>query len=393
MPRVGDGGYMAVTNAADRRSFAVVLDEAGGRPSGFDYMRLALAIGVFVVHISGTTYGEKGAAAAWSGALEPLIRAILPMFFALSGFLVAGSMKRCATLVKFLGLRAIRIYPALAVEVLLSALLIGPLVTTVSLQAYFTDPMFWRYVLNVTGHISFFLPGVFADNPIPDYVNRQLWTVPYELDCYIVLGALIAIGAKRHRVLLPIGTALLLAAYAVPMLIRRGMLYETNEALSGQLLVVTFLIGVCLYAYRERIPFNRWLFCASAALGILCLSKLFNGGYYLATLPVAYVTAYLGLLNPPRVGIIRSADYSYGIFLYGYVVQQLVMSIPGLREWYWNLFICLPLTIVVAALSWHWVERPAAGLKRHVDRLETWWLQVYARLSSRYAATVARATR
>jgi peptidoglycan/LPS O-acetylase OafA/YrhL len=393
MSRRSNGVDMVIGGASSRRSFASVLQEAEGRPSGFDYLRLGLAIAVFVVHISGTTYGTKGAAAAWGGALEPFVRAILPMFFALSGFLVAGSMERCATLVKFLGLRAIRIYPALAVEVLLSALIIGPLVTTISLQAYFTDPMFWRYVLNVTGHISFFLPGVFADNPIPDYVNRQLWTVPYELDCYIVLGALIAIGAKRHRILLPIGTALLLAAYAVPMLIRRGMLYETNEALSGQLLVVTFLIGVCLYAYRERVPFNRWLFIGMAALSILCLSKLFNGGFYLATLPVAYVTAYLGLLNPPRVGIIRSADYSYGIFLYGYVVQQLVMSLPFAREWYWNLFICLPLTILVAALSWHFVEKPAAGLKLQVNRLESWWLRMYARLSSRYAATVARATR
>ena len=104
------------------------------------------------------------------------------MFFALSGFLVASSLERCKTLFTFLGLRAIRILPALAVEIFISALIIGPLFTTEPAKAYFAAPEFHDYFLNILGDIHYHLPGVFAANP-SDAVNGQLWTVPYEMIC------------------------------------------------------------------------------------------------------------------------------------------------------------------------------------------------------------------
>jgi hypothetical protein len=66
--------------------------------------------------------------------------------------LVAGSLERSKTLLTFLGLRVIRIYSALAVEVVLSAFLIGAAVTAFPLERYFRDPLFlnylnWRYSL------------------------------------------------------------------------------------------------------------------------------------------------------------------------------------------------------------------------------------------------------
>lgn len=370
-------------------SLGDALERAGGRPAGFDYLRIGLSLAVFFVHVVGTTYGQAAADAFWSSGFKPFVTAILPMFFALSGFLVAGSMERCASVVKFLGLRAIRIYPALVVEVLLSALIIGPLVTTVSFQTYFTDPVFWRYLVNVTGHISFYLPGVFAENPVPHYVNRQLWTVPYELQCYIALGTMMVIGAKHHRIILPVGALLLLVAHGAPMLLNRGILFDGDNAISGQLLVISFLFGVTLFLYRDRIPFARWFFLAMTALSIFSLSGLVQGTTFLAPLPVAYVTAYLGLLNPPRVSVLRHADYSYGIFLYGAIVQQTVMNFSMFREWYWNIGVALPLTIFIAVLSWHLVEKPAQGLKGLVGRAETRWLSLWARvrLSTSRAAT------
>ncbi len=58
----------------------------------------------------------------------------------------------------FLGNRFIRIYPALAVEVFLSAFLLGAVFTSLDLSLYFADPEFLRYLVNVTGHIHFSLP-------------------------------------------------------------------------------------------------------------------------------------------------------------------------------------------------------------------------------------------
>ena len=147
-----------------------------GRPSGFDYMRVVLALGVICWHSRLTSYGEgPDARHIWlvDIALFPLAIFILPMFFSLSGFLVAGSLERSRTLLTFLGLRVFRIVPALAVEVLLSALILGPLLTTMPLQSYFSDREFQSYFLNIFGDIHYSLPGVFQSNPFA-LVNGQL---------------------------------------------------------------------------------------------------------------------------------------------------------------------------------------------------------------------------
>src|ERR1700691_2724048 len=79
-----------------------------GRTPGFDYLRIGLAVGVVCVHSVVTSYGPAGEG-IWSGPLRPLVAAILPMFFALSGFLVTGSLLRAKTLTEFVTLRGLRL--------------------------------------------------------------------------------------------------------------------------------------------------------------------------------------------------------------------------------------------------------------------------------------------
>src|SRR5258708_3061988 len=104
--------------------------ESTGNTSGFDYLRLILAFSVLGWHTIPLCYGKEFAAQVLAGPIGNLVRLVLPMFFALSGFLVAASLERSSSLRVFLGLRGLRILPALTVEVLLSALILGPLLTT-----------------------------------------------------------------------------------------------------------------------------------------------------------------------------------------------------------------------------------------------------------------------
>lgn len=161
------------------RTLARQLAITKNRPSGFDYMRIVLALSVICWHSLLISYGTDATAGVWGRVLQPLSLLIVPMFFALSGFLVAGSLERSKSLVGFLGLRVFRIMPALAVEVLLSALILGPLLTTASLGSYFADPVLHSYFWNILGDIHYKLPGLFQQNPT-DLVNGQLWTVPYQ---------------------------------------------------------------------------------------------------------------------------------------------------------------------------------------------------------------------
>lgn len=354
------------------------------RPSGFDYLRIFLALSVMVMHATSTTYGQAADLILLASPWRPFIRAVVPAFFVLSGFLVCGSLNRCRTLVTFVGLRVIRIYPALGVEVLISAIIMGPIVTTQSLAEYLSAPEFLRYLLNVTGHISYSLPGVFEENPFSGIVNGQLWTVPYELYCYIVLTTISLFGIVRRRIFALLFTILFMATHLLARLIKHDWQYEPIVgAPPGPLLIAYFLAGIVFYQYRDETPAHPGWAVAATVGSVVSLAVL-PLGEYLAIPLLGYLTVYLGTANPPRSLVTKAADYSYGVYLYGFVVQQTVMAaFPDLRTPYWNLAIAMPLAVVLAAASWHFIELPAMALKPGLKRLEEHWLQVVARTTAR----------
>ncbi|HEY6734768.1 MAG TPA: acyltransferase family protein [Roseiarcus sp.] len=165
-----------------------ILDEmrsAGPATAGFDYLRIGLATAVLTWHsIILSTGSAPLDQALWSGPFRFLPAAILPMFFAVSGFLVSASLER-SRLHQFLALRVLRIVPALAVVVVLSALILGPVFTTLPLRRYFTSPEFGGFFLNIVAVAHVTLPGVFEHNPDPRFIASQLWTIPFEFQCYV----------------------------------------------------------------------------------------------------------------------------------------------------------------------------------------------------------------
>ena len=340
------------------------LSETGGRPAGFDYIRLFLALSIVGFHSIVTTYGFAVQGRVHAGPWRPLEAMALPMFFSLSGFLVAGSFERCKTMISFLGLRVLRLIPALAGEVLVSALILGPSLTKLPLADYFGDPEFHRYFLNIIGDIHYTLLSVFTDNPFYQ-VNGQLWTVPYELICYITLVGLAFAGIiYRRRLFL----RLVLAANFLYFLLCFYRPDDGTGPVSGKDLVVSFVCGLLIYLYRDRIKWSMALFLVSLAVFVALLS--FPNGDRFVAFPAAYATIYLGLLNPPRQKLMLSGDYSYGIFLYGFPMQQAVVAVFHVQHWYTNLALAYPATILAAVISWWGLEKHALKLRGSLKKLE-----------------------
>jgi peptidoglycan/LPS O-acetylase OafA/YrhL len=339
------------------------MEDVRNRSSGFDYLRIILASSVILAHTVDVDYGPN-AIFAVPLPLRILQIAILPMFFSLSGFLVAGSLGRSANLKIFFGLRILRIVPALSMEITLSALILGPLLTTLSLHDYFTNAEFHRYFLNVVGDVHIRLPGMFPTNPFPNLVNTQLWTVPWELYCYIALGALALFGFKNHKWKF---LGLLMIAQAI--LLAHGLSSTTmarRVTVGGPLLVMSFLGGVLIESFKERIPCNARAALAAGAVFAACL--IYPALRYLCPLPAAYVTVYLGLLDPPKARWAFSGDYSYGLYLYGYPLQQTVASLGSqYRHWYLNFALAYPLALGCAVFSWWVVEKRALALRKFLN--------------------------
>lgn len=308
---------------------------------------------------------------------------ILPMFFALSGFLITGSAIRLR-LKDFLLNRAIRIVPALAVDIVFAALVLGPIFTTVSLQTYFSAYEFRAYFANIFGIIHYILPGVFENNPFPATVNGSLWTVPYEIGCYAIMSALIILGALKRPLWALTATAVV-AAIITALTIQGvnpaalGGLFSPNSTAfttlnhfigpAGLMLYVNFMLGSMFFLFRRYIP-KHWVLAVACIILPIATSFLFPQAtgktlcIFFAPMLV-YVTVYVGMLEIPRIPLYHRGDYSYGIYLYGYPFQQaLVTLFPKLTSPWLHFAISLPLATVIAMGSWHFIEKPILKLRK-----------------------------
>ncbi len=348
-----------IANVAGSKTIEQRIADTGGYTSGFDYLRIILSVLVLVNHSVQASYGFQ-AAFTKPEMIINLANMILPLFFALSGFLVSASLLR-VSLPRFVGLRILRIFPALVVEVALSALILGPLLTQVDLSTYFGSTEFHSYFRNMVGDIHYYLPGVFENNPFPRMVNGPLWTVPYELECYIVLVALALLRIVKFWQLTLI--ALIVASGAQAYW---DYSHGIPGSIYGRMLVMYFLGGVTIYGMRNFIPLrlDLFVFAFAVAFALIASSKFI----YLSPIFIGYCTAWLGLLNVPKLKVIFTGDYSYGIYLYAFPIQQTVvyLSPPSLNEWYFNSIFSLIIVSIFAAFSWHCVEKPFGKLKRYL---------------------------
>jgi peptidoglycan/LPS O-acetylase OafA/YrhL len=324
-----------------------------------------LSVSVLCIHSFAVSYGKQGEIFLYQPPLRGVVTMILPVFFALSGILVSASFVRTQNIIRFLGLRALRLVPALMVEVFLSAMLLGPLFTTMSLGEYFTNAEFWSYFLNILGHIHYLLPGVFRDNPFFEAVNVSLWTVPYELECYLALTALAVAGVVYRPTFL---LAAIVLAHVVVFgrdVLRGAPELPTDGALPGRILILCFLVGVAIFVYRDRLTVGSIGTSLALALSFVMLNLPYAP--YFVALPICYATAGLGLVDVKKNRLIAGGDYSYGIYLYAFPAQQTFAHLfPSMREWYFNILFALPTTCLLAALSWHVIEKPALRFKRAI---------------------------
>jgi peptidoglycan/LPS O-acetylase OafA/YrhL len=344
------------------RSFETVMKENKGIGPGFDALRIVLALVILAYH--SLLLAPNGAGYAFVNQhLYLFVIALVPMFFGLSGFLVTGSALRTQSVKVFLTYRGLRIFPALVVEVTLCALLLGPFMTSLPLAEYFTTKQFFTYFGNIVGIVRMELPGVFLDNPYPKVVNGSLWTLQPEFYCYLIMAALmlssLVYRRKWYTWAFVASTALLTALNALYGFGNPGDLFPPN------VIIYYFFVGIAAYHWRAYIPAHPVLFVIALLLSPLMLSQ--QGLIYLAAIPVTYCTLYIGMLKLPRIPLLQNGDYSYGIYLLHFpILQSLAYLVPALREWWMLMLFAVPLTIGLAALSWHWIEKPFLQLKKRI---------------------------
>jgi peptidoglycan/LPS O-acetylase OafA/YrhL len=339
-----------------RRRSATIGDAWLGGQNNFNLIRLIAAWLVIYSHawaITGTAGNDHFAQLTMSKSAGAFA---VDVFFAVSGFLIAASFERHRWR-DFLLARTLRIYPALIVCIALTVFVLGPVLTTDA--HYWRDMTTWRYLwANATlWRAEFWLPGVFDGLP-RTAVNGSLWTLPIEGRLYLALLFAGVVGMLRPWRYLTAWTLAIAGACAFALW--RSPL---PEHLAYLVWVTSFFItGSLIWVWRNNIPLRWYLFAALLIVAALTRGTLVFHAAYFAL--VAYGTFYLAFaLRLPRI---EKNDLSYGMYLYGWPMQQLAL-LAGASTIVMNIAAATVMAFACAALSWFAIERPVLRLKRRTS--------------------------
>lgn len=284
--------------------------------NNFDALRLIAALTVLVSHQF-----------LFTGQDQPTPYSDIPLgqfgvyvFFSISGYLVSASWRRDPSLGRFLIRRALRIVP-------------GLLVVMGVVEA----------VLMALGIESFTM------NPVSE-PNGSLWTIPIEVQCYL-LFALGAVIVRRGALpFLLILLACLLHRYS--FLVCFGSLFAAG-------------------AFLDQYPKLRRATPLLVVLGMVALHLMHNP-YLGLSLIIAPLSVWFGTQSWPIVRDVgRYGDFSYGVYLYACFVQQLAVMWLDL-SFTSLLTVSILVTFVCAWASWRFVESPAMTLRQHLSFRPRW---------------------
>jgi peptidoglycan/LPS O-acetylase OafA/YrhL len=287
-------------------------------------------------------------------------------FFMLSGFLVANSWLRSRGLFDYLKRRTLRIYPGFIACLALCVFVAGPL-GGANLHTYFqsaeTYTFFRPLILGPLGS----LPGVFANAPWPGEVNTPMWTIRFEFLCYLFLAGLGLAGLLKHRGIILALFIAAVASYAIQMHGQSELppyvipVFGAVEQIPR--FIAFFTAGVAFYLYRDVIP-------QAGALAIVSLVGLAIGIKLHSFQPAlaifgTYLVFYVGFHPKIRFHhFARHGDFSYGMYLYGFVTQQLLVHyLPIAHQPLVLSALGMCGALCLAFMSWHLVEKPFLKLK------------------------------
>jgi peptidoglycan/LPS O-acetylase OafA/YrhL len=347
--------------------------------NNLDLLRLVLAALVIYTHSYSTYYGNENNP-------EPLYQfsnnritfgsVAVNFFFIISGYLVIQSWINSRNAFEYLKKRVLRIYPAFVFVCILCAFLFVPLGNnqySSSLSNYF---LYLRQVdfnyqpQTIIRLAPPNLPPTFLHLPIPFELNFSIWTIPYEFYCYLLLlGMGIFKMAKNKWWML----AFTLVSFANLAYFQYGSTkwisaYLRPESFSDiksmSYFLPFFMAGISFYHFEKYMPKKNP--AAIISFLITALSFRFTNAYLFFQLILGsyfiFCFAFSKQINLSR--LTRHGDFSYGVYLYGWPVQQLVMFNWGKTlNFYGTLVASLLIVIVFAIFSWFVVEKPFLKLK------------------------------
>lgn len=340
-----------------------------GEGNAFDMVRLVLATLVVLEHsyFLIDNSAARDPIALLSGGRTNSGQFAVYMFFALSGFLVTQSMMNSRSVVDYLSRRVARIVPGFLVATAIGCVVFAPLAAS-DVGAYFHQQD-WRNIVATTLALKqASVYGAFQSNPL-QLVHGTLWTIRYEFDCYLFIALLSVAGLLRAQttavaVLLVIAILVAMKLFPPPVIDHGSAALLISSPNRWPDLFPFFFAGSAIFLFRDRIAKSKlWFFCALAGIAA---SFTWGGVWWSLLVAGTYATLFVALSFAAEIRVFgRRTDLSYGVYLYGWPIQQSLLYWTGMKLSALQLFAtAMPFSLFVAWLIWTLVERPALALVR-----------------------------
>lgn len=331
------------------------MQHAQRQTNNFDLLRLVAALMVFHSH-SFLLGGLREPVLYSDAGLEFSIGTLgVMIFFIISGYLVTASYFNCDQKMEtFFSFRILRIYPGFIAQFLLVMFVIGALGSGLPYMQYLgllaeNEFYFYSGLLLTIPNISY----IFAHSYMPGVANASLWSLPVEGLMYIVVFCVLKLRQKTfsHSATIIVAGMFMASACDPDWMFR-----------PATMVCLSFMMGALLQLYRAKIPMH----IAGVGLCLLGIVLFANGPYYYlifsALLP--YIVIYLAVVPvfPAESRLRMKGDFSYGIYLYSWPVTQIMGQVLH-YDFALMYVLSLVLSVALAILSWHLVEKRFMALK------------------------------
>lgn len=334
------------------------------------FVRLLAALFVFVGHTFEPFAAVKGEPYVWWTGSQSFGGLGVAIFFILSGYLVTGS-RMALPAKKFLVHRILRIVPGLAACSFFCVFVAGPLFTTVTLSEYFSSVKTYIFLLSsFVFTLNDNLPGVFERDRIGPSVLGPAYTLTLEFIWYLLL---LCLGRSKTVIITTMTGASLVLVMANMWWLPDWNAQFHARAYDINWLVIPyrqFLLTGVYFSIGSVLSFVPKKYFSSSLIAIVLLLLYvasFKTSHYaiMEIIALPYLALYIGLADR-GLGAAATAfgDLTYGIYLYHFLFMK------GFPQWwggsipsYWFFPICLAACVVMAWLSYRYIERPALKWK------------------------------
>jgi len=328
-------------------------------------LRFLAAILVIFSHSFYVANMQDDPLAKFCGMQTNLGGVAVAVFFFLSGFYVTKSLYKRNNVKEYLYKRCLRIFPQLWITIFLSVFVLGPILTTYSLNRYFMNGGTYLYLLNAILFPIHNLPGVFEGNIYDASVNGALWTLPVEFIAYCVLAVIMVISKKvlkkenSQKVFHIISIVVLLIVFVfVDVVLKNDFLITAMRPL------IIFFVGVLYYDYAEKIKLCIPVACGMVLFMVFCCIIPLLNYALIFCLPYVIITFSLGM---KQIRVKEIVKISYEMYLLGWPIQQSVVCwFGGTMNPYLNFLIVLPIDIILGYILFACVEKVEKSAKSRI---------------------------